>query len=220
MDRKKEIIYNGIAAAIVLVVVVAVVLFFTWPSRHQCIPLKMKPNMSEIQVENVASEEGDLAVANMAGYLELLDPTGGNSTYLPLDIRSLQFSKPDESGGRVVTLGGECLRFEASYSIEEEDSGRNYKFSYLKMLVEDGAKRDKKAENICEFDAPFTFGIPDEVRYSCQKKLSHQCSTAGKPIASLVLKSFELELAGDPDHVRKCEFTKPAWSYSCISWAG
>lgn len=219
MDRKQRRLFGiGIAAFVLILLIVLVVVIFIRPRRHHCIPMTSKPELDELEVINVASEK-DLVVANMAGYLELLD-ANGNYTYMPLDINSVSIGGPDAGGVRAITLYGECLRFEVRYYISGDAKNRYYTFTQLGMLVANDAEQDKSAREICKFDYDFEFKLFSSVRYSCKNDLSHKCSKDGKLVATLRLKSFELELDGAPNHVKERVFSKDAWFDSCQNWIG
>lgn len=203
MDRFKKEICCGIVALVVIVVVVIIM----WP----------RSNLPDIEVHNVASEKARI-VANLAGYMELLNNKSSNQI---LNIHTV--SESIHTDGRVITLSGKNFQFDIGYTIHHEDvrgnvhDGIRYHFLSFDMLLRtdpDGTT----FEGICAFDKPFDFFLPDFERYSCKQVITHHCSHQGDPVARLVLKSFELELNGDPDHVKRREFSKDGWPVSCNKW--
>lgn len=213
-DRKKKLIYGGITATVVLVIVVVSIVVFTRP-HSQCIPSIDRPDIYTLEVKNLFSEQGPV-VANMAGYVELLSPSG--KTYLPLDFNSVRISKPDYEVAQVVSLEGQCISVKVAYHNANSSSGSYYMYNYIEMLVKNDAKQDKSAKKICEFNEKFNFNQESTSRFSCKNELKHKCSMDDDLVALLVLKSFELELDADLDHAKRHEFSKQPSQYSCSLW--
>jgi hypothetical protein len=71
---------------------------------------------------------------------------------------------------------------------------------------------------VCKLYYQFRLILPGDVRWSCKEVQRHPCMKLDKTFASLILKSFELEINGDPANVEKGQFTKKPWEYSCTSW--
>ena len=216
MDRNKKILLGGAVLVVTLVLVVA---FVAWPRHNPCIPMKTKPDWNTLKVTNYGSSQGHV-VANMVGYVELLQ----DKTYLPLDISSVSVMKSSSShDSSYVTLTGQCTSFTLKYDTKSKGKGEEvYSYERLDMLIKD-ARANDVLNKICSFDAKFDFEQPAASRYSCQQVRSHRCSYQSAPkkgaeAATLVLKSFELELDGEDKSVKKVEFSKPQWQQSCSAW--
>lgn len=218
MEREKKLLYGGVAVIVSLVLAAALYVVVNQPIRvkENCKPMSYKPNMDEIEIKNFASEDG-LVVANLAGYLELSSSTG-NSTYLALSFNSVQVTIPESDDLRRVTLEGDCFRFIVEYTFQAEYATNYYQFSNLEMLVKNDAEPDNRLKKICQFDNQFSSKMVDSKYYSCKLQLYHQCTMNGKQVASLMLKSFELELDGKRDHVMEGKFSKLPFEDSCPNW--
>ena len=190
---------GGFAAFAVVVIALAVVVV-------------SQANMDEIEVKNMADASFPMR-ANIAGYLHY------NNTRQIVEIEHLVAARRRYSSTKFnIAMYGSPILLSFFLEVRDEgESSEHYEFVYLTMSI---AKkpRHKGWEEICEFDQDLAFSLPANLRYSCKKELSHRCSFNGEPVASLVLKSFELEFGGDPDQVAMKEFTKPAWEKSCDVW--
>lgn len=224
MDRKKKILYGEIAAGAVLVLVVVAIVMINQPSRvpNMCVPLTNRPDLETAEVKTVAyfNEDDGPVLANLAGYLELFSSSGA-STYLPLNIDCIRTTRQEADSARIIILGGQCVKFEITYTSLGHGNDENYyTFTNLEMFVENDAEQSNKTrDKICTFDDKFFFTMQTNLRYSCKQDLFHQCSTDAEPVASLVLKSFELELDGNPVDVGRREFSKTPWAESCDYWS-
>lgn len=203
----------------VLLVVALVTLNWQQTVRANCVPTLTKPDLDSIHVKNVASFYRGV-VANMAGYLELYN-SPDNSSYLPLNIKSISVSQADFFGARMITFADECFTFDIGYSIKAAVHPSKYTYDFYgidHMFIKNDANQDKSPKEICNFDQIFDLRLPYDSRYSCKEVLSHQCSFARQPIASLVLKSFEIDLDGYPANVKKGLFTGSPLKDSCTHW--
>jgi hypothetical protein len=85
------------------------------------------------------------------------------------------------------------------------------------MFINDHPYKPKK---ICNMQPQLHTVVPINERFSCKQVQTHQCVSSFdyKTAASLVLKSFELEIDADPDEVKRGNFDKSEYAYSCNSW--
>lgn len=179
-------------------------------SSGECVPMIDKPDLYAMTVKNVASVRANV-VANLVGYIEFF---GQNSTYLPVELDRVSVNNLDGRGTMVVTLTSKCASFNIKYrTLREKGSiAHQYEFTDLEMIVGDRGR-------ICDFEqVAFAFVQPGDLRYSCRRVLSHECSFRTEPVARLVLRSFELELDGASQTVSGREFSKREWIESCDYW--
>lgn len=198
-------------------VLVVMALDHVTQANRRCKPTSTKPDINAMEVRNIAFfDERNYAkqVANMVGYVEFF---GDNSTYMPVEADWVYNAQPDDDGNILVIVKSMCFFFGIKYKIVPGNQVSNfyYQFNNLEMIIKNRAGDRKK---ICEFDQQFAFNQLGYTRYSCQELLTHQCSHEGKPVARLVLKSFELELDGDLENVELEQFSKIRWGNSCEHW--
>lgn len=199
MDRNRKLIYGGITFVAVLVVIV-VAFVIARSSEHK------------IDDNNIVSEK-DRVVANMIGHLELIDHDNAHQV---LDINEIWLSKtePDATSSG-LTLRGDQFNFDIAFTMRP---GEDYEFRNLAMYFRAVTDPERAYSKICDFDKQFILSMPKKMRYSCKRRMSHLCSKNGKPVAKLVLESFELEFDGNPSNVERHQFSKQAWVESCEHW--
>lgn len=207
---------GGVLPVAALVMAMVVAMAASLPSNHRPRSARVGPNINEIEVENIASAD-DQVLMNLAGYLELHEV---NSTRLMLDMNTVYVVSWDDDQLHNIKVNDNDRRVRLSISYEKGELNSVYKFNNMELSVNRGNLPRGEFSVICQFDEPFAFSLPARSRYSCQKVLSHSCSKDGKLVASLVLKSFELELNGNPRNVARSVFSKPAWDKSCAHWKG
>lgn len=176
-----------------------------------------QPVTNEKELKNIGyGSQGILA--NVDGYVEFASK---NYTREPLDFYSVEYSI-DQSNPekKYLSLSSDQILFDFAYV--HQDKGKPsgyYQFDYLTMLVRNPRNWISTYSVRCLFEEEFTIALPDKTRYSCKKEQTHRCSWDGKLVANVVLRSFELELEGNPDKIDRLVFSKPAWEESCEQWA-
>lgn len=203
MDNRKKLLACGIAAVILLVVVAVVITHRTKEVQEECIPTNSKPDVSKIAVKTLTSEKGPL-VANLAGYVELLS-SNESSTYLPMNINQFHVSAPNDDWIRTITFEGPCVTFKMEYydgfglSLEQNIL-RKPEMSITNDLYKEG---NGTAEVNCKFDNSFKFEMSTDGYYSNPSVIANRCSDVyGKPVAKLIMKSFQLDLGATPGSVQ------------------
>lgn len=196
---------RGLAPIVALVMVLAVV-------------VSGQPVMNGTDLKNIVHTR-ERIVANVDGYVEFASQ---NFTRQPLDFsiveQDIYETEPEK---KYLGLIGHQFVFDFAYV--HQDKGKpsgHYQFSYLTMLVRNPRYWISTYSPRCHFEEEFTIALPDKSRYSCQKEQTHRCiSHPGQLVANVVLRSFELELEGNPEKVDRLEFSKPAWEESCEQWS-
>lgn len=174
-----------------------------------------QPFMNEDEMKNIAYQQGRV-VTNVQGYMELAK----NNHTFALDFTEVtQVVSDRDPDKRYLQLSGEqfFLQIEYVYQNEGQSSG-HYQFGNLIMLVRN-KRRGGAYMQVCFFDQKFSFVLPENSRYSCNKEQTHRCSRNGELVANVVLTTFELELDGNPEKVKELQFSKPAWPESCEHWS-
>lgn len=177
-------------------------------SSHRC---QLSKEVPTLRVARVVHTEPDATrIAKLAGYIQVYD-----LGYLTLDINHIRF---DILKNRIV-LEDDCVSL--YYSVYKNRSG-NERISSVEWTFADGNEDFiKSTYDKCDLISPIIDHLfPLAYRYWCPNRQTYKCMKKEgdgtyKPIAELVITSFELELDGDEEMISRGEFSKAPWTLSC-----
>jgi len=147
-------------------------------------------------------------LANIDGYFEFNRSTfETDQDKLPLDLHAVSYKPFDHLDQ--LNLQMSDLDLLIDYYIDHD--GYDNDFVYQ---IEVDFKRPINGQTNCFIYSTMMESSPDK-HYSCQIEKSFDCSREEKAgpllVGSLVLKSFEFEVNGDVDTIKRGEFSKPAY---------
>lgn len=177
---------------------------------HRC---PLSPNVPDVsallaRIRNIATTDGT-SLANMVGYLYFYD-----QGFMPVELASL------DVGNNTVTLTSECASIGLQYARSNIDS-KIMVYNIALSLPGEGSVD-------CVF-VPNGISCQIQNRFSCKSRVALTCSVLTevmpgskyhyqRPTAELVLESFELELFGSEDSIRRLIFDKPPQRNSCTQF--
>lgn len=216
MNRSTKL-YGGL----VVIVICALIALIWWPRvANECVRQKTEPDLSPTTPAMILLSADGLVMGSILGYITILN----DNTYLPLEFETI--SHQTSAAFRVVTLTGKCVVMHIKYSFQDLNQ---YQYLGLEMLIKNDTLKDKTPRKICDFDKRFEFFQPAEFRFSCNSTKSHACSVreqissghqSARQVASVMLRSFELEIDGYKIRKVREFWKKLPWNLSCETWDG
>lgn len=209
-ERRNQFIVGSVIVVVVIVVITLIAM--KGGGDLSCELQVDKPNIDLTKVKTVSSAENN-ALLRLAGYVKYeIDPKSENKkAYLALDgTNSVALKKGDKEGANSVEVDTDC----ASISISIAPSAQSDKLEIGTINLVLRANVDVKSCSV-SFGAVY----PKDKHYSCNKDRSYPCTIKKKDsnnkeivttVATLSLVNLEFEINGNPDKVKKGEFTTSA----------
>lgn len=207
-ERKNQFIVGGV---IVVVVIVVIGLIAMKSSDPVCELQAVQPKPDLTKLKTISSADNN-ALLRFAGYVKYeLDPKSEDKkVYLALnDAKSVVLKKADKDNKNSLGIDADC----ATMALSVDDGAQSKEIGSVTMdLVKPNG--DNKS---CTMFIGAVYA--KDKHYSCNKEKSYPCTIKTKDsdnkeivttVATLSISSLEFEINGDPEKVKKGEFTTPA----------
>lgn len=205
MDEKKNKIVAGV---VIIVVVVGLIFFFASQSYVKCDLQEVEPAFDTKNKQNVKSSDNK-ALVDFNGFLSYQKDKEDKKVFLPLNFESVSYSETSNDKGTTgnMRLETNCASLVFNYNVGEE---RRLAVTDIdvSLVLPNGDYKSCKVQHLGIFVGP-------KKHYSCDVKKEYSCETTVKEdnkdvtkvVAKLVLRNLEFEVDGDPEKIKKLEFS-------------
>lgn len=206
MDVRRNQVIVGSVVVITVIVVIALVATRS-DSGPVCELQAEQPKIDLSKIKTIIAGDNN-ALLRFAGYVkyEKSNDVKDDKVYLALDdTQTVAFKKGDKDTKDTVSAETVCSSL--SLDIETNTAG-NTQIGTVKLEVKADGLKKPDDESQCTFSFGSTYAKGKH--YSCKKEKSYACKVNDKTVATLVVSDLEFEVNGNPEKVKKGEFSTPA----------
>lgn len=205
--QSKWKLFGGIALVVLVLTILIVSLSGTSNEQQpQCTFSGVKPSPN---VPNDVATEDLKALASFAGHIELLQ--GDKKLYLP--VKLVKLSLQEHTNSTTVIMAMDCAEVSMELSVVNDLNSMNtidVRFERPTQLNETTTNVISAPNWSCRI--PYAgLSFPVNSAFVCQKTLYRSCQVDGREeiaYLSLVMNQIKLELHGDPQKIRRGEYSK------------
>lgn len=212
MDEKRNKVIVGV---VVVVVLVGLIFFFASGSSVKCDLQDVKPEFDLTKQQNVKSSNNK-ALVTFEGYLKYQkDEKDKNDTkvYLPLNFESVSYNEKQKEDNKTMTgtmtLTTNCATLNFNYVLSENRAALTVTEIDVTLVLPNGDFKSCKAQptDMSRADPKKHYACETTKEYICETSVKVDNKDVKKTVATLVLGVFKFEVDGDPEKIKKLEFS-------------
>lgn len=209
--RRNQLIVGGVV--IVAVIVVIALVASKSGDAPVCELQAEQPKIDLSKVKIIIAGENNVLL-KFAGYVkyEKSNDVKDDKIYLALeDTQTVALKKddvtPNQPARRAISAETGCASL--TLNIDQSSQPDKLEIGTVKLEVKADGLKKPDDESYCTVSSIGEAYAKDK-HYSCNKEKSYPCKDKDKTVATLVVSNLEFELDGNPEKVKKGEFTTAA----------